>query len=182
MKEKKLTKKEMIEKYQAHTKEMRKTLTAFAARSRLGQIEHRLKNVGELPFALINNVSVIEALLRTVVMDREAAKHGMPASERFDKLYPVYKREGFADLLDKFLAHRSIPRSELVSDDDYELIKLAIEYRNLIIHECTLLNPPTFYDLVDVTSAFISTVFSRVNPEYNRNHTSNRRQTARLKE
>jgi hypothetical protein len=78
----------------------------------------------------------------------------------FHAEYPKYKRQSPESLIKKYLALRGITNLKShFGEDTWELFQFAVEYRNLLAHECTYLGIQKFPSLIaaceDVLSSLV---------------------------
>ena len=68
----------------------------------------------------------------------------------FSAEYPKYKRQSPEQLIKKYLALRGISDvKSYFAEDTWELFGYAVEYRNLLAHECTYLGIQKFPSLIE---------------------------------
>ena len=75
------------------------------------------------------------------------------------KLYPKYRRKGAEQLITEYLAYRGLgDASSFFGEDTWQLFQFAIEYRNLLAHECTYLGQDRSPMLVEACRAVLQSL------------------------
>jgi hypothetical protein len=95
----------------------------------------RIDNPDCGPNKLIQLVSAVEGLARTIAINIMVS-----SGASIENAYKKLRFEKPEILISKYIA-KSFGKKpeELIGDDDWELFGLAVEYRNLLIHECAFL-------------------------------------------
>ena len=106
-------------------------------------------------------MSAIEGILRSLVVWNETGS-GRPKADTYDK----YKYTGVSKLYDKYLEQCNVKSEEIITAEKYELVGYAVEYRNLLAHECTYLGQDKFPDLIDACQEFLSGLCSHARIKY----------------
>jgi hypothetical protein len=145
--------------YENHLKELRASYYRSYPRQRVNIVKQRIENPEHGPNLLVTYVSGIEGLLRSLVVWGET-NSGRPSAEIYEK----YRMWGVDRLYKEYLKQKC---SEPVVDDElYQLISFAVEYRNLLAHECTYLGQDKFPKLIEACDAFLKSICTHENIEY----------------
>ena len=118
-------------------------ISAFS-QARLNIIHKKLECAEIGASRLVTIVSGVEALARSLVVHHKA----QPKNEigTIYKKYRLEKPEELVKLILKFNGH-STP-SNYYKEDTWVLFKYAVEFRNLIVHECTFLGQDKYPSLI----------------------------------
>lgn len=113
-------------------------------RQRLSIIRQRLDDHHFGPNRLVTSVSAVEALARCLVMHDKAANEAqLKASYRKNKDRPP------KSLVQEFLRSRGVTdAAQFFEEDTWRLFGYAVDYRNLLTHECTYLGQDKFPELI----------------------------------
>lgn len=137
--------------YEAHLKGLRESYYRSYPRQRLGVARQRIENPSHGPNLLVTYVSAIEGLLRSLVV------WGETIGERpNEETYVKYQHWGVGKLYKKYLKQQNC--NELVEASTYRLIGYAVEYRNLLAHECTYLGQDKYPDLLDACEELLQAI------------------------
>lgn len=136
--------------YDAHLKGLKKSYYESYPRQRLSVARQRIENPYDGPNLLIIYVSAVEGFLRSLVIWGETSGE-RPAEETYNK----FKMSGVDKLYVEFLKQNNLSSEKIISDEIYRLVKYAVEYRNLLAHECTYLGQDTFPDLIEACQQFL---------------------------
>ena len=96
---------------------------------------------------IIQIVSAVEGLARSLAVHLSKLKEHEDINSAYEKL----KYKNPAQLVEYICKIENLDRSELFHEKQWELFEYAIKYRNLLIHECTLLGQDKFPPLIDAT-------------------------------
>lgn len=130
---------------------IRKAYVSSAPRQRLAIIRERLNEPTFGANRLVACVSAVEAFARSLAMHRNATCK--------DDLADLYRR--FKDSDPKALVVEGLPDSKrsnpaaLFGEDNWQLFSFAVSYRNLIVHECTMLGQDKFPSLIAACEAVL---------------------------
>lgn len=141
----------MSHDYEKHLRKLRKQYVRFFPRQRVKIAKQRISNPSHGPNLIVTYVSAIEGILRSLVVWKETVS-GRPEIETYNK----YKRCGVRQLYEKYLQQHDIKSDVIVAAEKYTLVGYAVEYRNLLAHECTYLGQDKFPDLIDACQEFLS--------------------------
>lgn len=92
---------------------------------------------------LVITLSAVEALVRSMLVNFYAKKEAQKAF-----VYCKYRYEKVDSMVLEYLNLHNIDPIKHFRDDTWELFCHAIEYRNLIIHECTYLGQDKYPSLI----------------------------------
>lgn len=141
----------MSHDYEEHLRKLRETYVRSYPRQRLNIAKQRIDNPCHGPNLLVTYVSAIEGILRSLVVWKETDS-GRPGIETYNK----YRRCGVHQLFEKYLQQHGVRSDAIISAEKFELVGYAVEYRNLLAHECTYLGQNTYPDLIDACQEFLS--------------------------
>jgi hypothetical protein len=112
---------------------------------RLSIARQRLADHHSGPNKLVTVVSAIEALARCLLQHV-----GAKSKADLAKAYPRYKDWSAKSLVREYLAKRGIhDPAAYLEDDNWKLFGYAVEFRNVLVHECTYLGHDKFPSLID---------------------------------
>lgn len=131
--------------YVAELAKMREAYASAMPWQRLAVIRLRLKDHHFGPNRLVTTVSAVEGLARSLAL-RAKAK----SKDSMLKLYPRYRDRPPKSLIEEYLASKGIKDlDEFFGEDTWRLFAYAVNYRNLIAHECSYLGLDTFPSLIE---------------------------------
>ena len=137
--------------YELDLLRIRKDYVSASSSQRLHIIRLRLEDHHFGPNRLVTVVSAVEALARCLVVGREAKLKADRA-----KIYPKYRRCLPQTLVCTYLESRGISDLDAFFDEDnWRLFVYAVEYRNLLAHECTYLGQDKFPSLIAACEAVL---------------------------
>jgi hypothetical protein len=130
--------------YKTHLNELRKFYIEATPGQRLHVASERINNSGHGRNLLIAYVSSLEGFARCIVMHQKAH-----TKTYLSTIYPIYKWSDAKSLIEEYLLTR-VQKDALsyFGQDIWEKIGFAVEYRNLLAHECTYLDQDIFVDLI----------------------------------
>ena len=135
----------MTSPFEEHRTGLRATYVGSAPRLRLKVALDRLAFPEHEPNLLITRVSAVEALARSLLVHHIAS-----AGESVDKVYARYRLAGPEALLEAYLSSvTSKSACQFFGQDSWEQFQHAVQYRNLLVHECTYLHPDTARPLIE---------------------------------
>lgn len=137
----------MVDELRDELEQLRKTYAASKPSARLAVIRQRLARAeGEIgPTRVITTVSAVEALARSLVVH---APGRPPATAHFR--YQQVRNKQPLDLVEEALRlHGGKPPAEQVGAQAWTMFELAIQARNLVVHECTFLGQDKYPAMVD---------------------------------
>jgi len=131
--------------YVAELAEIRSSYVSATPRQRLSVIRQRLEDHHLGPNRLVTAVSAVEALARSLAMHHKAKSRA-----ELPKLYSKYRDRAPKALVREYLEARGVtdPKT-LFAEDTWQLFGYAVEYRNLLAHECTYLGLAKFPSLIE---------------------------------
>ena len=137
--------------YDQHLAELRKLYVEATPRQRYGIAQQRIANPEHGPNVLVACVSAVEGLARSLTMHLHAS-----SKADLSRLYPTYKWRGPAELIEQYLSERRLPSpSDHFGDAVWERFLYAVEYRNVLAHECTYLGQDRSPSLVEACQAIL---------------------------
>ncbi|WP_143814358.1 hypothetical protein [Novilysobacter spongiicola] len=128
-----------------HRTGLRATYVGSSPGQRLKVALDRLGYPTHEPNLLITRVSAVEALARSLLVHRIAA-----AGENIEKVYARYRLTGPEALLEAyFTSIGSGSALHFFGQERWEQFQHAVQYRHLLVHECTYLHPETAMPLIE---------------------------------
>lgn len=140
--------------YEAELLSIRQAYICATPRQRLSVIRLRLEDHHFGPNRLVTVVSAVEALARTLALGQKAkTKDGLV------NIYPRYKNRAPKSLVKEYLAAKGISEPDTYfGEDTWRLFGYAIEFRNLLAHECTYLGLDKFPSLIDACNEVLESL------------------------
>lgn len=123
----------MDSEIESHLAKLRRLYVEANPRQRLSVAKQRILNPEHDPNRLIAYVSAVEGFARTLCMHLHArSKTGLSA------IYAEYRWRGAEELIVEYLSAKgfSTPGSHF-DNGAWDLFRYAVQYRNLLVHECT---------------------------------------------
>jgi hypothetical protein len=120
--------------------DLRTKYVSATPRQRLGRIRERLNDPSAGPNQLVTHVSAVEAFARCLLLHKKA-------SQKSDliKVYRKYKHKDPDELVKEYLKLKcGKSPEEFFGVDAWENFRHAVNYRNLLVHECTYLSNVRF--------------------------------------
>ena len=140
--------------YEAERLKLRSIYVNSSPQSRLKVIRQRLAQPETGPTRLVTIVSGVEALARSLVINAKAKS----ASE-IKTAYSSYRDYGPDVLVEHTLkAYGKKAPSEFFSEDTWPLFREAVNFRNLIVHECTYLGQDKYPSLIQAATEVLQTL------------------------
>lgn len=137
--------------YVAELLKIRDTYAILTPRQRLSVIRQRLDDHHFGPNRLVTSVSAVEALARSLAMH-----HCARSKADLKKLYSKYRDRLPKTLVAEYLKARGIgDPTSFFGEDNWKLFGYAVEYRNLVAHECTYLGLDKFPSLIEACEAVL---------------------------
>ena len=138
--------------YATRLQTLRDSYVVAYPRQRLHVIRQRLKDHHFGPNRLVTSVSAVEAYARCLVLHQKAHKR-----ENLKKLYPKYRDRGPKALVAEYSKARGVDDlPSFFGEDNWKLFGYAVDYRNVITHECTYLGLDVFPSLIEACEAILS--------------------------
>lgn len=130
--------------YVAELLNIRDNYVTATPRQRLSIIRQRLQDHHFGPNRLVTSVSAVEALARCLVMHTKAGSKAQLQSS-----YGKHKDRPPKSLVQEYLRSRGVSdAAEFFAEDTWRLFGYAVDYRNLLTHECTYLGQDKFPELI----------------------------------
>lgn len=142
--------------YETHLKELREIYYRSYPAQRLKIAKESIENPEHGPNLLVTHVSAIEGILRSLVVWLETTDT-RPSSDTYES----YRKWGVDALYRKYCALKGV--GEVAPEATYKLVSYAVEYRNLLAHECTYLGQDKYPELIDACKTFLSAVTTHAN-------------------
>jgi hypothetical protein len=140
--------------YEADLISIREKYVCATPRQRLSVIRQRLEDHHFGPNRLITVMSAVEALARALAMN-----HICKSKAELNKLYPKYRNRAPKSLVKEYLLSKGITDPDTYfGEDTWRLFSYAIEYRNLLAHECTYLGLDKFPSLIDACNEILNSL------------------------
>jgi len=130
--------------YEAHLMTLRRSYIEATPRQRLNVALQRINNPGNGPNLLVAYVSAIEGFARSLAMHQEGR-----TKQEVSSLYPKFRNIGAKKLITQYLQKKinSDPEN-FFGKETWTKVGFAIDYRNLLAHECTYLGQDKYPDLL----------------------------------
>lgn len=133
--------------YVADLLKIREMYASLTPRQRLSIIRKRLADHHFGPNRLVTAVSAVEAFARTLAMHRKVKGK---AKTELTTLYRKYRDRAPKPLVQEYLrAHGINSPAAFFGEDTWRLFGYAVDYRNLLAHECTYLGLDKFPSLIE---------------------------------
>jgi hypothetical protein len=138
--------------YMAELINIRENYVTVNPRQRLSVIRQRLEDHHFGPNRLITAVSAAEALARSLAMNHRAS-----TKVELKKLYSKYRDRSPKTLVHEYLKDKGVSDAKaFFEEDNWQLFGYAVEYRNLLAHECTCLGLDKFPSLIEACEAVVN--------------------------
>jgi hypothetical protein len=128
--------------YDKDLADLRKIYVEALPRQRYSIAQQRIKYPEHGPNVLVACVSAVEGLARSLAMHRHTRGNSDMSTikAKLSSIYPDYKRKGAKELIEEFLSGAKLPPpASLFGESIWETFLYAVEYRNVLAHECTYL-------------------------------------------
>jgi len=100
---------------------------------------------------LVSFVSAVEGFARSLVMHQDAK-----VKANLSVVYPKYRNMGPMELVELYLQNKiAVNGIYFFGEKVWEKFKYAIDYRNLLAHECTYLGQDMYPDLIDACNEIL---------------------------
>jgi len=134
-----------VPEIESHLAELRSLYVEATPRQRLSVAKQRILNPEQDPNRIIVYVSAVEGFARSLCMHlRAKSKSDLSA------IYPEYRMRGAEELVLEYLKKKGFDAPETqFGEGAWELFRYAVQYRNLLAHECTYLGLDKSPALVD---------------------------------
>jgi hypothetical protein len=130
--------------YLAELSQIRDAYVSATPRQRLSIARQRLQDHHFGPNRLVTSVSAVEALARCLVQHVNAR-----SKEDLHKSYSRYRNWTATPLVREYLVKRGITDpTAFLEEDNWRLFGYAVQFRNLLVHECTYLGLDKFPSLI----------------------------------
>jgi hypothetical protein len=124
--------------------QLRRIYVEAAPQSRWNVIAQRLAHTEIGPVRLLTVVSAVEALARSLLMEVQTR-----GSSNKSRLYERHKSKEPHVLVEHLFVELRLPiPSEHFSEDTWALFRHAVNFRNLVVHECTYLGQDKYPSLI----------------------------------
>lgn len=140
--------------YVAELLSVTKTYRAVSPQARYNTIRQRLDQAEIGATKLVSIVSAVEGLARSVAVHNKAPNESSVVS-----LYASYCSRAPTTLVEEvFKFYRAGSPSTYFKDDTWPLFRHAVNYRNLVVHECTYLGQDKYPSLIDASFGVLESV------------------------
>jgi hypothetical protein len=138
--------------FRAELAAIRRSYVEATPKQRLSIAKQRIRYPEHGPNVLVANVSAVEGFARCLAMHCHAK-----TKAELSVLYPKYRFKSAEELIGEYLSARGLgePRA-FFGGDAWELFQVAVEFRNLLAHECTYLGQDKSPALVDACQSVLS--------------------------
>lgn len=121
------------EEIEAHIKGLRRDYIESHPAQRMHVIRQRLANPEHQPNLLVTYVSAVEALARSIAMH-------LQTGESLQAIYPRYKYMSPETIVEEIVEKKTGQCPEdYFGSEVWQRFLYSVEYRNLLVHECTYL-------------------------------------------
>jgi hypothetical protein len=121
-------------------------------RQRRNVIEQRLNNPHAYPNRLVTHIASVEAFARTLVMNSHAK-----TKNELRAIYPQYRFKKVENMIREYLRINELGKApDVFGVENWRIFRIAIEYRNLLIHECTYLGSVKFNSMVKAAQVVLN--------------------------
>ena len=132
--------------------QLRRTYVAAAPQSRWNVISQRLAHPEIGPVRLLTVVSAVEALARSLLVNIERQ-----GDTDTSQVYERHKRKEAHVLIKLLLTAADLPAPSVhFAEDTWILFRHAVNFRNLVIHECTFLGQDKYPSLIAASEEVLS--------------------------
>jgi len=115
-------------------------------------IEQRLNNPSAYANVLVTHIAAVEALARTLVMNSH-----VKTKKELRNIYPDYKFKKVENMIREYLRIKKLGNApDVFGVENWKIFRIAVEYRHLLIHECTYLGAAKFDLMVEAAKAVLS--------------------------
>ena len=128
-----------------HLTQLRKIYVESSPKQRLSIAKQRINNPGHDPNRLIAFVSAVEGVARSLCMHQHAR-----TKTELSSIYPKYRKRSVESLIVEYLSKRDLGEAALhFGEHTWKLFGYAVQYRNLLAHECTYLGTNSSLELIE---------------------------------
>ncbi len=139
---------------ESHLAELRRAYVEASPEQRLGVAMQRIRNPHHDPNLLIAYVSAVEGFARSLCVHQRGQ-----TIEQLSAAYKDFEKRGPQSLVGEYLAAKALPPPrEHFGSDTWKLFGYAVEYRNLLAHECTYLGQDRSPELIDACRKVLQTL------------------------
>ena len=110
---------------------LREQYVTATVRQRAGKAMERLRYPAAYPNLLVARVAGIEALSRSLMMHTQAK-----TKAELREIYDSFRYRKPQTLVEDYCRFKSKEPDEVFGSKTWRLFKLAVQYRNLLMHEC----------------------------------------------
>lgn len=143
-----------VAEIESHLASLRRSYVEALPRQRLSVAKQRINNPEHDPNRLIAYVSAIEGFSRSLCMRQSAS-----TKAELSALYPRYERRGAEALIGEYLTKKGLGTpSAFFGAESWQLFGYAVQYRNLLAHECTYLGQDRSPRLIDACRKVLQTL------------------------
>jgi hypothetical protein len=137
--------------YVADLLKIRELYVSATPRQRLSIVRQRLEDHHFGPNRLVTAVSAVEALTRCLLQHISAK-----SKDDLRKAYPKFKDWTAKSLVREYLSRRGInDPATFLEEDNWKLFGYAVDFRNVLVHECTYLGLDKFPSLIGSCEAVL---------------------------
>jgi hypothetical protein len=118
---------------------LRRAYEGATPRQRFAVALDRINNPADYPNVLVTRVSAVEAFARSLL-----ANHG--AGSRADVLaeHQRHSRKEATGLVEAYVKLHATTPKQVFGEELWEIFRLAVSARNLLVHECTYMDPQMY--------------------------------------
>ena len=127
----------------AELESLRDQYICATPRQRFGVALQRINDPPAIPNQLVTNVSAVEAFARSLVAHLESHTR-----EELRSAHQRIKKREAHNLVADYLKSKQLKPDEHFGEELWAGFRLAVGYRNLLVHECTYIAPSSYLPLV----------------------------------
>lgn len=114
---------------------LRENYVSSRPHARLKLIDESIQEPAALPNKLVTRVAAIEGLIRSLLM----STHASSKAELWE-IYPKFRTKKVQAMIRAYLKRKGRkPPGEEFGKESWDTFEIAVEYRNLLVHECIFL-------------------------------------------
>jgi len=137
-----------------HLAQLRREYVEASPRQRLSIAKQRINNPDHDPNRLIVYVSAVEGFARSLCMHQPRR-----TKQELSKIYSEYERHGPKALIGEYLTAKGLGvPCDHFGADTWKLFGYAVDYGNLLAHECTYLGLDRSPRLIDACRKVLQTL------------------------
>jgi len=122
---------------------LRESYITSSPDSRLKLIKDRLDDPAALPNKMVTRIAAMEGFVRSLLMFSQAS-----SKAELKKIYHKFRYRKVQTMIEDYFSLKGRkPPEEEFGQEVWNTFKVAVEYRNLLVHECTFLGKRKYIPL-----------------------------------